>query len=96
MNHRFIRKLGNNEQFTADLKDATIHLRITRKDGYISIVGVGYKQGTNDPFVYWRFGTFTTSSNEQMRLHLTGESCSATVKNVILYNGTLVNTALPA
>lgn len=95
MAHRYLRKLGNNEQFNNDLKNATVRLRITRRDGYISIVGIGYKQGTTDPFVYWRFGTFNAQNNEQVRLHLTGEACSNTVKNVILYRGTLVNTTLP-
>ena len=76
--------------FAQDLATADIALRVTRKDGYITVLGVGIPEGANEPSIFWSFYTVEKKTGE-ITLRLTSENSVLTMKEVLLYGGGIVS-----
>lgn len=76
--------------FAQDLATADVTLRITRKDGYITVIGVGTPEGASEPNIFWSFYTVEKKTGE-ITLRLTSENSTLTMKEVLLYSGERVS-----
>lgn len=74
------------------VKHCTFTLRITRKGGFITVIGDGYLDGENTPFVRWAYNTYKITYDGKLTIRLTSQKSTLTVNDIIRYAGTATGT----
>ncbi len=69
------------------IKHCTFNIRVARRNGYISVIGDGWLDGENTPFVQWAYNTYTITYNGMLTIRLTSQKSTLTVNDVIVYSG---------
>lgn len=83
----------NYGDFAAQLiRHCTFHLRIVRKAGYITVIGDGYLDGEDTPFVRWAYNTYKITYDGKLTIRLTSQNSTLTVNDIICYTGTATGT----
>ena len=74
------------------IKHCTFNLRIVRKAGFITVIGDGYLDDEDTPFVRWAYNTYKITYDGKLTVRLTSQNSTLTVNDIICYAGTATGT----